>query len=67
MKQKLITDVVQGMLPYLNNAQAEKLQMIMQCALFNYEVTENENRDGYDYSKFITGSDLERSRTISGV
>lgn len=45
MKQKLITDVVQGMLPYLNNAQAEKLQMILQCALFNYDVTENENRD----------------------
>ena len=30
--------------PYLNNAQAKKLQMIMQCALLNYDVTENENR-----------------------
>lgn len=28
MKQNLITDVVQRMLPYLNSAQAEKLQMI---------------------------------------
>lgn len=26
MKQNLITDVIQGMLPYLNNAQTERLQ-----------------------------------------
>ena len=25
MKQNLITDVIQGMLPYLNNAQTEKI------------------------------------------
>ena len=25
MKQNLITDVIQGMLPYLNNAQTERL------------------------------------------
>ena len=30
MKQNLITDVVQGMLPYLNNAQTEKLQEVLQ-------------------------------------
>ena len=46
MKQNLITDVIQGMLPYLNNAQSEKLQEVLQNALFNYEVTENEqNRE----------------------
>ena len=27
MKQNLITDVIQGMLPYLNNAQTERLQL----------------------------------------
>lgn len=33
------------MLPYLNNAQIEKLQAVMQHTLFDYEVIENENRD----------------------
>ena len=39
MKQNLITDVIQGMLPYLNNAQTEKLQEVLQHTLFGYEVT----------------------------
>lgn len=39
MKQNLITEVVQGMLPYLNNAQAEKLQEVLDDALIGYEVT----------------------------
>ena len=39
MKQNLITDVVQGMLPYLNNAQTKKLQEVLQHTLFGYEVT----------------------------
>ena len=30
MKQNLINDVIQAMLPYLNNSQAEKLQEVMQ-------------------------------------
>ena len=40
MKQDLIKDVVQGMLPFLNNAQSEKLQEVLQYALANYEVIE---------------------------
>ena len=43
MKQNLITDVIQGMLPYLNNAQTERLQEVLQHALFGYEVTKSEN------------------------
>lgn len=42
MKQNLITDVVQEMLPYLNNAQMEKLQEALVYTLFKYEVTECE-------------------------
>lgn len=45
MKQDLIKDVVQGMLPYLNNAQSEKLQEVLSYALAKYEVTENQNRE----------------------
>ena len=44
MKKNLITDVVQGMLPYLNNAQTEKLQEVLQRCLSNYDVVENEHK-----------------------
>lgn len=44
MKQDLINDVIQAMLPYLNNAQTEKLQEVMQHELFNYEVLESESK-----------------------
>ncbi len=45
MKQNLINDVVREMLPYLNNAQIERLQAVMQHELFNYEIIESENKD----------------------
>ena len=41
MKQKLINDVIQAMLPHLNNAQAEKLQAVMQHELFHYELSKS--------------------------
>ena len=44
MKQNLITDVVQAMLPYLNNAQTEKLQEVLQHTLFDYEVTKTKKQ-----------------------
>ena len=43
MKQNLITDIVQAMLPFLNNAQTERLQEVLQHTLFDYEVTKIEN------------------------
>ena len=45
MKQNLINDVVKDMLPYLNNAQIERLQMVMQHTLWSYEVVGSENGD----------------------
>ena len=45
MKQNLINDVIQEMIPFLNNAQAEKLQMVLLHTLFNYEVVESEKKD----------------------
>lgn len=38
MKQDLIKDVILGMLPYLNNAQNEKLQEVLRYTLAKYEV-----------------------------
>ena len=45
MKQNLINDVIQEMIPYLNNAQAERLQMVLQHTLFSYEIVGNESKD----------------------
>ena len=46
MKRNLITDIVQTMLPYLNNAQVERLQEVLQHTLFDYEVTKSEPNKG---------------------
>ena len=53
MKENLIKDVVQGMLPYLNNAQAEKLQSILQHSLYGYEVILKENIDNIEQIDFV--------------
>lgn len=45
MKQNLIKDIIQEMLPYLNNAQIEKLQEVLHYNLAKCEITENEPQD----------------------
>lgn len=41
MKQELIKDVMQGMLPFLDNAQLKKLQEVLQNSLSGYKVEED--------------------------
>ena len=53
MKQDLIKDVIQGMLPYLNNAQNEKLQEVLRYTLAKYEVTENQNKEKYSEQNYV--------------
>lgn len=53
MKQDLIKDVIQGMLPYLNNAQSEKLQEVLQYTLVSYEVTENQQQEKNSERNFV--------------
>ncbi len=49
MKQILTNDIVQAMLPYINNAQAEKLQDVIHHILFNYEIVEsNKSIDNFE-------------------
>ena len=43
MKQKLINEVVQGMLGCINNAQLQKLQQILEHALFDKEIIASSN------------------------
>lgn len=53
MKQKLINDVVSDMLPYLNNAQIERLQTVMQHVLFGYEITDKGDNDASTEQDFV--------------
>ena len=53
MKQELIKDVVQGMLPFLNNAQGEKLQEVLQFTLANYEVTQSKESKNNSEQDFV--------------
>lgn len=39
MKQKIVAAVVQGMFPYLNNAQTEKLQEVLLHTLWDYDIS----------------------------
>ena len=53
MKQRFINDVLQEMLPHLNNAQSEKLQEVLRYLLFNYEITEDRTNDGDAQPDFV--------------
>lgn len=53
VKQDLIKDVILGMLPYLNNAQNEKLQEVLRYTLAKYEVTGNQNKEKYSEQNYI--------------
>ena len=53
MKHNLINDVMQAMLPHLNNAQLEKLQTVMGHILFDYEITAKTESAGTEPLDFI--------------
>ncbi|WP_448946280.1 site-specific tyrosine recombinase/integron integrase [Lachnoanaerobaculum sp.] len=53
MKQNLINDIVQGMLPYLNNAQNEKLQEVLQYVFADYEVREKQQQEKTSKQNFV--------------
>ena len=53
MKQNLINDFVQGMLPYLNNAQNEKLQEVLQYVFADYEIREKKKQGKVSKQNFV--------------
>ena len=53
MKQNLINDIVQGMLPYLNNAKNEKLQEVLQYVFADYEVREKQKQGKISKQNFV--------------
>ena len=50
MKQELMTDVVQQMLPYLDNVQLKQLKQVMEQTLYRYKVTGMEGKAAEDDS-----------------
>lgn len=64
MKQELVDEIMQQMLPYLNNAQMKQLKQVVEQALYHYEVTEAETKpeedDSEDFiSMFISAKRIE--------
>lgn len=53
MKENLITDIVQGMLPYMNNAQGKHLQNVLQMVLVGYEITKSKGLDKETEQDFV--------------
>lgn len=41
MKHEIMTEILQKMLPYLNNIQSKQLQQVLEHTLFQYEIVEN--------------------------
>lgn len=54
MKQEIINEVLQGMIPHIDNAQLQKLQQILEYTLFEYTITSNCKEDvTEDNVKFV--------------
>lgn len=49
MKNQVITEITRQMLPYLDNAQMEHLQEVLQHCLWNIEITSSGKSNGYMY------------------
>lgn len=53
MKEKIIVDVIQEMLPFLNNLQLKRLKEVLEHTFFKYEITEKKNKNINDNGKLI--------------
>lgn len=53
MKDMLIKDIVQEMIPYLNNAQSEKLQEVLQYKFIEYGIVTNQRDPDTDKLNFV--------------
>ena len=61
MMQELMMEVMQKMLPYLDNAQLKQLRQVMEQTFFHYEVTNSEVKPEGD-RKRERGRERERER-----
>lgn len=65
MKQQIISDVVQKMLPHLDNAQLKELQKVLEYTLFGCKITKQEEKEtANDNSKLV--DDFVAAKRIEG-
>lgn len=65
MKQQIITDVVQQMLPHLDNVQLKQLQKVLEYTLFGCEIMKQEEKEAInDNSKLV--NDFVTAKRIEG-
>ena len=62
MKQELMTEVMQQMLPYLDNAQLKQLRQAMEQTLFHYKVTGAEVKPEEDDSNELVAMFIAAKR-----
>lgn len=62
MKERLITEVMQEMLPYLDNAQMKHLREVMGQALFHYDVAEKREVPEEDNSRQLIAMFISAKR-----
>ena len=66
MKQKVISEVMQGMLGCLNNVQLERLQEVLEHALFHKQISETEEEVNAALTNEQLLEDFLMSKRIEG-
>ena len=64
MKDELVAEVMQQMLPYLDNAQLKQLRLVMEHTLFHYDISDiaakaEEDDSGVLVASFISAKRIE--------
>ena len=62
MKEELMTEVMQQMLPYLDNAELKQLKIVMEQVLFHYDVTSVDIKPEEDDSKDLIAKFIAAKR-----
>lgn len=62
MKQQIISEVMQQMLPHLDNAQMRQLQKVLEKALFRYEITTQIGKKDTDDNPKLTDAFVSAKR-----
>lgn len=65
MKQQIISDVVQHMLPHLDNTQLKELQKVLEHTLFYCEITKQEEKKTTNKNPKLVG-DFVAAKRIEG-
>ena len=62
MKDELVAEVMQQMLPYLDNAQLKQLRLVMEHTLFHYDISDSTVKPEEDDSETLVASFIAAKR-----